>query len=251
MLMRNLYSERDYVFGQAMLTLRTEIGLTQAGLANKLCISRRAVGEWEAGNSYPKPEHLKKVIALAIEQEVFPIGHEVEEIRELWRVAHQKILLDEHWLSILLSHVGTGLAPVLGGNTTPVWGVNALPTSTMERTISDNPIMSYSEPGPRAPVATPRVDWGDALAVPTFYGREDELALLSQWVVQERTSVVSVLGMGGIGKSALSVSSMHRLSEHFDVVIFRSLRNAPSCEALLEEFLQVLAPRSSAPEGLW
>ena len=29
---RSFYREADYVFGQAMLTLRTSIGLTQAGL---------------------------------------------------------------------------------------------------------------------------------------------------------------------------------------------------------------------------
>jgi hypothetical protein len=45
---RSTYGERDYAFGQAMLTLRTSIGLTQAGLADLLHVSRRAVGEWEA-----------------------------------------------------------------------------------------------------------------------------------------------------------------------------------------------------------
>ena len=40
------YRERDYAFGQAMLSLRTSIGLTQAGLADLLGVSRRAVGEW-------------------------------------------------------------------------------------------------------------------------------------------------------------------------------------------------------------
>jgi len=39
------YRERDYAFGQAMLTLRTTIGLTQAGLADLLGLSRRAVAE--------------------------------------------------------------------------------------------------------------------------------------------------------------------------------------------------------------
>ncbi|HEX9616526.1 MAG TPA: helix-turn-helix domain-containing protein [Anaerolineales bacterium] len=43
------YRDRDYAFGQAMLTLRTRIGLTQAGLASFLGVSRRAVGDWEAG----------------------------------------------------------------------------------------------------------------------------------------------------------------------------------------------------------
>src|SRR5207302_9274763 len=88
-----------------------------------------------------------------------------------------------------------------------------------------------------------RLDWGDALAVPTFYGREGELALLSRWVVEERCRVVSVLGMGGIGKSALAARVMHRVARHFEVVIWRSLRDAPGCSALLEECLQVLAPQ--------
>jgi WD40 repeat protein len=45
---RYSYSERDYAFGQMMLTLQTHIGLTQAGLAERLGVSRRAVAEWEA-----------------------------------------------------------------------------------------------------------------------------------------------------------------------------------------------------------
>src|SRR5262249_34996658 len=46
------------------------------------------------------------------------------------------------------------------------------------------------------------------------------------------------------GKSAFSVGSMYKLSEHFEVVIFRSLRKAPSCEALLDDCLQVLSSHS-------
>jgi len=68
---------------------------------------------------------------------------------------------------------------------------------------------------------------GEALDVPSFYGRKEELALLSRWVVEARCRVVSVLGMGGIGKSALAVTVMHRVAAHFEVVIWRSLRDAP------------------------
>jgi DNA-binding transcriptional regulator YiaG len=71
---RSSYGERDYAFGQAMLSLRTALGLTQASLAEYLGVSRRAVGEWESGSSYPKAEHLKKFIALAIQQQAFPAG---------------------------------------------------------------------------------------------------------------------------------------------------------------------------------
>jgi transcriptional regulator with XRE-family HTH domain len=100
--MKTSYRERDYAYGTAMLTLRTAIGLTQEGLANHLEVSRRAVAEWEAGNSYPKVQHLKELIVLAVQQHAFPPGNEAQEIRILWKVARQKVLLDEHWLSTLL-----------------------------------------------------------------------------------------------------------------------------------------------------
>src|SRR5260370_1936456 len=57
---RSSYGERGYTFGEIIRTLRTAIGLTQAGLADHLGVSQRAVGEWEAGSSYPKPNHLKQ-----------------------------------------------------------------------------------------------------------------------------------------------------------------------------------------------
>jgi transcriptional regulator with XRE-family HTH domain len=217
------YNERDHAFGQAMLTLRTAIGLTQADLAEFLGVSRKAVGGWESGGSYPKAEHLKALLALAVQQETFPAGREAEEIRTFWKAAHQKVLLDESWLSALLSQHPRPQEPMMppsidaAGDVTPVLAAPA--------------------------TGGPRVDWGEALDVPSFYGREGESATLAQWVVQERCRVVSVLGMGGMGKSALVTSVMRRMAVHFQVVIFRSLRDAPACETLVEECLKVLAPQ--------
>src|SRR2546425_10328602 len=92
------YKERDYAFGQLMLTLRMRLGLTQAGLAERLQVHRRAVAGWEAGSSYPKAEHLKELITLGVRASAFAAGREEEEIRALWKAAHQKMLLDEQWL---------------------------------------------------------------------------------------------------------------------------------------------------------
>src|SRR5437016_4646492 len=100
---RSSYGEADYAFGQAMLSLRTSLGLTQAGLAQRLRVSRKAVGQWEAGGSYPKASHLKAVLAFALGQRAFAAGREEEQIRAFWKAAHQKVLLDEAWLSTLLS----------------------------------------------------------------------------------------------------------------------------------------------------
>jgi transcriptional regulator with XRE-family HTH domain len=106
------YRERDYASGQAMLTLRTNIGLTQADLAEHLGVSRKTVGGWEAGESYPKAEHLKVLLTLCARQQAFPPGREEEEIRALWKAAHQKVLLDESWLSTLLKQSSPPPTPV-------------------------------------------------------------------------------------------------------------------------------------------
>ena len=111
-----------------------------------------------------------------------------------------------------------------------------LPSTNISPVSSLAPV---SLSGPRTkPV--PRVDWGDALTIPTLYGREQEQIQLTQWVVQEHYHVVSVLGIGGIGKSALVMSMAYRLAEHFEVVIVRSLRDTPSCEEFVEDCLQSL-----------
>src|SRR5260370_7848006 len=88
---------------------------------------------------------------------------------------------------------------------------------------------------------TPLLDWGEALDVPSFYGREADLATLLHWVIEEGCRLVSVLGLGGIVKSALVTRAMRELTSPFHVVLFPPLRNPPSCEALLSSCLAVLA----------
>src|SRR5690348_12991005 len=117
-----------------IVTLRTSIGLTQAGLADRLGVSRHAVVVWEAGNSYPKANHLKELIALGVQQQAFAVGSEAEEIRAFWKAAHQKVLLDERWLHDLLSNQYPRLQLV-----TP-----------LAHELADIP-----------PVPSPRVDWDD------------------------------------------------------------------------------------------
>src|SRR5260221_11699095 len=150
------YGERDYAFGQAMLTLRTTIGLTQAGLAERLGVSRRAVAEWEAGSAYPQAERLKQLITLGMQQQVFATGREEEEIRALWEAAHQKVLLDERWLQNLLA---SGLAVQHLSQTQPL-----LPPTGSEAS------------------AFRRIDLAQALDVRHFVGGEVEVAELSRWI---------------------------------------------------------------------
>jgi hypothetical protein len=86
----------------------------------------------------------------------------------------------------------------------------------------------------------PQQDWGEALDVSIFYGREAELSCLRQWVLGENCRLVTVLGMGGMGKSSLAVKLGWQIQSEFERVVWRSLQNAPPLEELLENILQTL-----------
>jgi hypothetical protein len=77
------------------------------------------------------------------------------------------------------------------------------------------------------------VDWGEAPDVTQFYGREQELYDLKQWILRDRCRLISILGMGGIGKTALSVALIEQVRSEFEYVIWRSLREATSLENFL------------------
>jgi hypothetical protein len=91
----------------------------------------------------------------------------------------------------------------------------------------------------------PILDWGEAPDVSGFYGRTEELAVLEKWIVADSCHLVTLFGMGGIGKTALSVMLAEQIQNEFDYFIWRSLRSAPSVEDLLADLLRFLSDGQS------
>ncbi|MGF2035134.1 MAG: NB-ARC domain-containing protein [Nostoc sp. CmiVER01] len=87
----------------------------------------------------------------------------------------------------------------------------------------------------------PVTNWGEAIDVSQFYGRTAELETLSQWIVRDRTRVVTLLGMGGMGKTALSVKLAEQLQGEFEYVIWRSLRHAPFFSDKVTDCIKILS----------
>lgn len=83
-------------------------------------------------------------------------------------------------------------------------------------------------------------DWGESIDVSQFYGREAEIEMLAQWATEERCRSIGIFGLGGIGKTAFSIKLAQTIQTNFEVVIWRSLRQAPTLQSLLENILPVL-----------
>jgi WD40 repeat protein/transcriptional regulator with XRE-family HTH domain len=212
-------------FRGQLLRLRGRIGLTQLQLAAEIEVHINSVQSWEAGLSCPSAASLRRLIAAILRLGGFNVGREQSEASALWTAAQDasprlRTPFDRTWFQGLL-----------GDTDSP--GVS---------TIEDDVV--WLTPAARD---ARRQSWGDAPDVDSFLGRASERALLSQWVLEDRSRVVAVLGLGGIGKSLLAARVARDVAPSFERVFWRSLRDAPTPGEWIAEAIEFLAPNDPSP----
>jgi transcriptional regulator with XRE-family HTH domain len=210
-------------FRGLVLRLRGRIGLTQRELAGQMGVHVHSIQGWEAGTNFPGVASLQALIAAGLRAGGFTAGREAEEAAALWSAAMReaprlRTPFDRAWFE-----------GISGGKRGPV----------QDDALSDG--VAATAPRMTAGGAR-RQSWGDAPDVADFLGRTAERELLVRWVLDERCRVVAVLGLGGIGKSLLATRLAHDLATSFELVYWRSLRDAPDPGDWLTEAIGFFAP---------
>ena len=90
------------------------------------------------------------------------------------------------------------------------------------------------------PKSATRIDWGEAVSVDYFFGRSGELETIANWL-KDRCRLVVLQGMGGIGKTTLSIQLARQVTKQFDCIIWKSLRDAPPIDEILASLIEFLS----------
>ncbi|MEG3924447.1 MULTISPECIES: NB-ARC domain-containing protein [unclassified Microcoleus] len=95
-------------------------------------------------------------------------------------------------------------------------------------------------------ISEPKVhlDLADAPEPKLFYNRTSQLTTLENWILG-RTRLITILGLSGIGKTALTLQLIPQIQHEFDYIIWRSLRNSPPLASLQTDLIKFC--RGGAP----
>ncbi|HBL11390.1 MAG TPA: ATPase domain-containing protein [Cyanobacteria bacterium UBA11162] len=77
-----------------------------------------------------------------------------------------------------------------------------------------------------------------------FYNRTTELQTLSDWLTNQNTRLISVLGLSGIGKTTLVKQFVDLNLQQFDIVIWKSLKLSQSLDRIITEILMTVNTES-------
>ena len=127
-------------------------------------------------------------------------------------------------------HYGQKLCSLFGKNPTEL-GLLA----ESDNDDSDNAYENYV--AAIAGFSPDHIDLREAPNVEELYGRAPECLRLAERLLGQECQVAAVLGTGGIGKTALVVTVVKQIQQHFAFVLWHSLRDAPPLKDVLYKCL--------------
>jgi hypothetical protein len=94
------------------------------------------------------------------------------------------------------------------------------------------------------PSQKPYYDLTLAPKITHFYERNQELEKLTEFILNQNTKLISVLGLSGIGKTTLVKRFIDLNLQAFDLIIWRSLKFPKSLDSLLDNILSIIDAKS-------
>lgn len=85
-------------------------------------------------------------------------------------------------------------------------------------------------------------NWGEAPEPTVVHGREQELSLLKQWILNDQCRLIGVLGISGIGKTSLIANLVSQIQDRFEYIFWRSLKSDLEFSNFQEDLTRFLFP---------
>ena len=176
-----------------------------------------------------------------IAQEVYSSSSHVRNVgSQLWKILSKELKKDITKTNfravlekgIVYNYQSTIVENITGENVTVNKNLNVCREKARSPTSPQNP-------QPKA--KQPRIDLGDAPEISTFFDRTSEISTLKQWILENRTRLISILGLSGSGKSAIALQLIQHIQYEFDCIIWRSLRDAPPLASLQTDLIKFLS----------
>ena len=104
---------------------------------------------------------------------------------------------------------------------------------------------SYNSPETQHQI--PIIDLTKAPELKYNYGRNSEIATLKEWILENKTRLITIYGLNGIGKTALTLKLISEIKTEFDYIIYRSLDHLPQLITLKDELKQFFSQSQSNP----
>lgn len=156
-----------------------------------------------------------------------------EMLGEEMNQSNFRAVMEKTKLAIDLSNSATDFAQVNSFN----FGSTIVHCPNVSQTDPKNPNIHRQDA-----CATNKKDLSEMPNLSTFYGRTQELTTLEKWILQEKCRLVTILGISGIGKTAIAIKLIQQIADKFDYIFWCSLRNQPSLEIIKTNLLEFLLP---------